>query len=333
MRVLGNLLKELVPYCPRPSAIHPQVETVADRGLSWALRSRLLTEDDPRAERLRAARIAWLTSLAQPTADLEALQLATDWHTWLFFHDDLCDASAVGREPRRQQVLDEMLTRALRDGDLASPHPLARSLVDVRRRLERRAGEAWSQRFAAHVESYFRGNLWEAVNRQRLRVPDLATYVAMRRVTGAVDSCFDLVFAGAGFAADSELLADPGCRRLARMANRHICWINDVFGLEKELQEGNVNNLVLVLRHHERIGARQAIHRALAMCDAEMRRFLDLESRLRQSGAFAVEDFDRYGRLLRSWMRGHVDWDAETGRYSGDLEEISLRPRTAAAAG
>jgi 5-epi-alpha-selinene synthase len=193
--------------------------------------------------------------------------------------------------------------------------PLTCALNDIRCRLLRRTNRLWVTRFAWDVQRYFQANHWEATNRLNKCIPDLATYTKMRLHTGAVFSCFDLIGITEDIDPQAAFLEYACMQQLMVMANHHICWINDIFGLEKEMREGNMNNLVLVLQRHHRSPLQMAVDKAMAMCDAEMRAFLGLETRLATLEGIDGEQCQRFLAGMRSWMRGHINWYLETGRY------------------
>ena len=95
-------------FCPFQSQINENVEAVHRYTLQWAVDTGLVVQGDRRYQRLEQARFAWLTSLTQPYSQLEDLKLAADWHTWLFAHDDVVDATAVGCNPRASASLPSM---------------------------------------------------------------------------------------------------------------------------------------------------------------------------------------------------------------------------------
>jgi 5-epi-alpha-selinene synthase len=305
-----------MPYSPFPWAINPHVEAAQQHTLAWATDFALITPDGPQHRRFCKAKFAWLTALTHPTISQDDLELVTDWHTWLFSHDDICDASQVGWDPDRLAAMDEDLISVLLGGTRVNlKSPLACALNNICQRLLCRTNRNWVERFAWDVQRYFQGNYWEATNRRNNHVPDLATYTKMRLHTGAVFSCFDLIGITEEIDAHAAFFEYAYVQQLMVMANHHICWINDIFGLEKEMREGNMNNLVLVLQNQHQSSLQAAVDKAMAMCDAEIRAFLGLESRLI---AFEGQQGDQLRCLIngmRAWMGGHINWYQETGRY------------------
>ena len=74
-------------------------------------------------------------------------------------------------------------------------------------------------------------------------------------------------------------------------------------------------NLAVALRAEYGLTLQAAVMRAAQMHDAEVRAFLELESRLPSFGTQSEALLKRYVAGLRSWMRGNYDWSQMTGRY------------------
>src|SRR5262249_50739803 len=132
---------------------------------------------------------------------------------------------------------------------------------------------------------------------------------------GAVYTAFALIEICERMELPSAVRGNHLVRRLARISNNIICWGNDLFSLEKELRHGDPANLVVALRAEYELTLQTAVSRAAEMHDAEVRAFLELESRLPSFGAWADAMLERYVAGLRSWMRGSFDWSHTTGRY------------------
>lgn len=315
-----NALRIPPPYCPFSYAINPFVEQAQQHSLDWVCEMGIAAPGSKPHKRYRAAKMAWLSALVHPTFSLDDLNLAADWHTWLFSHDDVCDAPPIGRDPIRMAAFHDDLFSVL-DGNRVGAHalPLTHALHDILHRIHQRTSAQWVERFAHDVRQYFQGNRWEATNRARGIQPDLATYSKMRLMTGSVYTCYDLIGISEDIDPCADFLQHAYIQQLATMANHHICWINDIFGLEKELREGNIHNLVLVLQHEHQIDLQTAVERAIQMCDAEMRGFIGLESHLSALDPIQRDEAAPYVAGVRAWIRGHIDWYTETGRYTPEV--------------
>ncbi len=303
-------------YCPVSSSINRHVETIHHRTLQWACDFNLVLPGTPDYQRLEAAKFAWLVARVYPRAGYTELQIISDWVTWIFIHDDLCDVSAIGKRPQRLRHIHNMMLWVLEGGSLTAENQrLASALYDIRQRLWWQTDAQWLRRFTDHMDQYFQANRWEASNREASRTPSLEAYTEMRPFTSGLEPCIDLMLMAAQLSAASAFLKHRVVHSLTLRANRFISWTNDIYGLDKEIQEGNMNNLVLVLQHEYQLSAQAAIHLAVEMCNTEMEAFLSLESNLPSFGEAEDIKLNTYLAGLRSWMRGTLDWYLESGRY------------------
>jgi 5-epi-alpha-selinene synthase len=303
-------------YCPFPPQLNPSVEAVHQHTLQWAVDVGLVTPGDKRHQRLQKARFAWLTALTQPYSELEDLKLAADWHTWLFAHDDVLDATAVGRDPQRVEAIHAGLIKILHGHEPESEaEGLALALADICQRIARRTGPIWPAHFVYSVEQYLQANVWESANRYENVTPDLTTYVKLRQFSGAVFTCFNIIYLTLDLPPQTRFLQHVYVQQLAMMANHHICWVNDIMGLQKEIHENNMSNLVLVLQKQHNLTLPEAISAAIDCCDQEMQAFIQLEERLPTFAADEQAQLAAYLHALHSWMSGHIQWYKETGRY------------------
>ena len=302
--------------CSIASAINPNLERTEAHVMRWVVELGLVrVQATEKYARFVAARFPWLAARAYPEVDAEQLELITDWITFVFFFDDMCDTQAsidpdymVKLVAREDRLIALARGDVLREGDT----PLDHALVDILARVGRWASDAWRQRLAGHITEYLEGCRWERLIRMQGRVPRLATYSKLRLLVSAVFPCFDL----AGIGIDGrrlDFVRNVYVEQLEVMANNHICWVNDIYGLDKEISEQTTSNLVVVLADQYGLTWDQALDRAIEMCNSELEAFTELAAQLEQ-----LDDTDSraYVRALQAWMRGNLDWYADTRRYA-----------------
>jgi len=300
--------------CPFPAAINPHAATVEHATIDWTRQVGLI-QCATEIERLQKLQYGMLMARAYPYAALPALQLISDWNTWLFLLDDQCDEAGLGRDPEQLAQLHISLLDILRGGAPTQDTPMIRALSNLATRLRALANAACLERFIQQVAHYFAANVWEATNRAHRQIPDVATYLTMRPYTGAVYSYLVLIEFAGQLDLPAIVHAHPAVQQLAQMTNNIICWSNDLMSLERELRQGDVHNLVLILHHAQRRSLSEAIRRAVAMHDAEVRRFHDLAAGLPSFNAAVDADLQQYVTGMQFWMRANMDWSAATARY------------------
>jgi 5-epi-alpha-selinene synthase len=312
--------------CSIPPAINPHLEHAQQHSLQWVVELGLVHAQGEKFDRFVAARFPWLAARAYPEVEADQLAVITDWITFVFFFDDMCDTqAAIDPDYMVKLVAREDRLIALARGAQPSEadSPLDRALVDILRRVGEIGSPFWQQRLAAHIQEYLEGCRWERLIRMQGRIPRLATYSKLRLLVSAVFPCFD--FAGLcidaearGVGRGTSFLDNVYVEQLEVMANNHICWVNDIYGLDKELGEQTTSNLVVVLASQHDLTWDQALDRAIDMCNSELEAFAELAQQLEQLGD---PDCRAYVRALESWMRGNLDWYVETRRYQLDGDQ------------
>jgi terpene synthase-like protein len=311
--------------CPFPSAVNPHAAQAQQTTIAWARHFRLLQRETA-YQRLNRLQYGMLMARAYPSAPLEALQIATDWSTWLFLLDDQCDEAGIGQDPEQLAHLHTRLLDVLRG---VPPHqreePLVHGLCDLYKRLAAHAPAGWLERFSGSVVQYFAANVWEATNRRQGAIPDAASYCVMRPFTSAVYPCLLLIELTDGLHLPSEVHDHPDVQRLAQMTNNVISWANDIVSLDKERRQGDVHNLALILAHEQKLSLQAAVDRVGALHDAEIRAFIVLARQLPSFAPAVDADLHRYVAGMRFWMRANLDWSLATMRY----QPVTIQPAVA----
>ena len=295
-------------------------------GSAWLERFGLGPQDDASRSAF-TANFAGLAARLHPRASREALRLTTDWYSLMFLHDDRCDSSGIGKDPARLKLLTDRLLKVFL-GSPAKPEdePLARALADLRRRLLAYGGARWFQGLSEQVIVYFNALKWEAANRAEGTVPALSEYLQMRPVTAGLQ--IDEVFIEMmdGVRVSGTVLNHPAVQHLVTSANRAVCWSNDLLSLEKELQEGDVHNLVVVLMQDRSLKMQLALKEAAHMYHQEVDQFLAGEAALPSFGAQEDAQLRQYVHLLKARIGGIMGWSQRANRYQVTVLELSAIP-------
>jgi 5-epi-alpha-selinene synthase len=318
--------------CPFPAAINPHASLVHEGAIAWARRLHLIRREAA-YQRLNRLQYSALMARAYPNVTLEALQIVTDWCTWLFLLDDQCDEAGIGKDPEQMTQMHTRLLdvlRGVRPG--RREEPLTHGLWDLYTRFVAHAPAGWLERFSASVAQYFAANVWEANNRRHGTIPKAATYRAMRPFTSAVYPCLLLIELAEKLHLPVEVHNHPDVRRLGQMTNNVISWANDIFSLDKERRQGDVHNLGLILAHEQKLPLQVAVNRVGALHDAEVRAFIGLAAQLPAFEPAVEADLQCYVLGMRFWMRANFDWSIVTTRYQPETTQPAVYLLTQGAA-
>jgi len=299
-------------FCPYRPVIHPEVEAIHEQSVVWA-RAVGLVGSDRQAKRLSGSKIGWLVARAFPSARPSALQLAADWTTLFCMLDDRIEKI---KSPRQVGSNLAGLLDAFRGGPIRSDGDRAAcALQDLRRRMLEEGSPTWVAGFGDQLERLFASLVVEATDRENEKIPELSAYLAMRETSIGLYVQFELFELTNAIKLPPEVHQHPAVAALKRKACNLVGWANDIFTYEKEITHGELHNLVLVLMQAEGLSLESALDKAVALHDTEMHEFIQLEPDLPSLGIDVDEEIRSYVAMLRTWIRGHIDWGHETGRY------------------
>ncbi len=305
-------------YCPFPSAINPHAEAVQAHTMQWAISHGLVGSERAR-QRLSLAKPGRLAARAHPNIAFDELTILADWITWGFMLDDQCDEAAMGKEPAQLAPVFASFVAILKEPRPAvarAAGPLGESLQELwLRMIDKALDPAWPARFTCDVEQCFEANIWQAENRAAHRISSVTDYIRMRPFAGGLIIVYDLIEIGEQLRLPAEVRRHTAVQALKSMCSNVVCWSNDIISLGKELAKGDPHNLVAVLKHERQTSWQEAVDEVARMHDAEVKLFLELEARLPSFGEEVDENVRRYVGAFRSWMRAHLDWSFESGRY------------------
>ncbi len=311
---------------PAAAAVNPHHEQAEQQNLAWLQGHGLgLGDYVDLLERLERTRFSRLAAFTYPNVGPSELALVCNWITWLFLHDDsYCDDADAAADVGNLRTLHDDVLAVLAGNQPAHHHGLLLLLLtDLRQRMLAAAGPAWLTRFTLSVDRYLQSTRWEARNHSQDLVPPLSIYVKMRGFTGAMDSVYDFIELAGHFQLDPYLREHATLAMLRQLASNCVCWANDIFSVNKELLEHNSHNLVFVLRREFSLTLAEALERAVAMHDAELRAFEWATTRIAgqklASNPQSARALSSYIDGLRSWVYGNTAWSLETPRYKGCL--------------
>lgn len=315
-------------YMPFPARRNPHVDAAGDHTRKWAEQmgmfgpeQRAWSEDSfDRGD--YASFAAW----NYPDASERELELLADWHVWGFFLDDEF-VENYGRD-FAPDVVREFLDRLAALMPLFPPSsvrpatPLERGLADLWPRTAYSKSVRWRHRFSGHIRHLSAGALREKSNVSDGVVPDPVDYTALRRAAGGVDFSACLVEHALGVEVPPGLERTRALRVLKDTFADSDLWRNDIVSFQKEIDEGQTNNAVLVMRQLLGGDLQQAVDRVNDMVTSRLRQFEhtaatelpELFERLRLD-PLSRQHISTYVQGLQDWLAGDLEWTVTTGRY------------------
>ncbi|MFF4346005.1 hypothetical protein [Streptomyces sp. NPDC001530] len=295
----GHILYAL-PF--RDATDHQILDVLA---INWADGQGLL-EDPGARERLSGARVGDLIARSYPGLRTDRAATLAGWFAWLFVIDDYHDRS-------------EDLAR----NDQEERTRLSRGLAHLWHGVAPRQSSWWRTRFLSHVGDFLTAFRYEDINRRKGCVPSLGAYMQLRRASGGITPCLDLLEYATGLEVPPALHDTGMLRTMFDNAADVVVWVNDVVSLKKELAMGETNNGVLVVQRELDLSLQEAVRHVYGRVARDIREFLEAERELRRACAYGAEvsDGERAALLsliigMKAWMRGNLDWSTRAERYA-----------------
>lgn len=302
-------------YCPFPLAIHPKAAEVEVGTVAWLDRFQLY-RDETQRRRLIQARCGTLAAYQNPSGAQELLQALTDFLTWAFaFDDEYCDEGPTHDKPVELAEAISRMQRAIEipEYPVDPADRYAMALRDIRMRLDAHAGPPRGEDFVHWMRGYFQTEVCKSGNVSRGLRPNLNDYAVVRLYSGGGMVFPRLGPIVAGIPMPPATLADRRVHALLEMAATVCNWDTDIFSHPKELERtGDGYNLIEVVGAEYGLPVDEALSTAIAMRD----RILCLYIRLRESVTAAAPELNGYLTTFESYIRGTIQWNEETDRYS-----------------
>lgn len=309
-------------YCPFPSLLNQYVEKADRHTTLWVKKYQLVTNEATWAAYHRQ-KFTWMVARMFPTADLNALSIAADLNTLLFILDDQFDEHGEGSASIKQKEQFERLVHALigimkhnSQVSLEKGGPVLSAVSDFWKRIRKLGNLGWQVRFIESLQQAFAANLWRIEQVSRGQQPTLEEYMKWRPFFSGASFFAHLLEAIEAFSLPDYVFLDATVKRLIMLCSNTICWANDLFSFNKELEQGDEMNIVMLIRNTRDCTLEEAIAAAVAIHDDQVRQFERLSAKLPSFGSVTDAQLSRYIAALSVMMKGNIEWSVkDTSRY------------------
>src|SRR5882757_3445532 len=326
---------------PFETTLSPHLDASRRHNLEWGRRMGMLDAEPGfpvpgglwNADKLTAYDFALCAAGIHPDAELDGLNLTTDWLTWGTYGDDYYPIvfGRAGDMTGARLATDRFKLFMPLDAG-AVPPPLTvleRALADLWRRTAGPMNPDARRRFRTAIEDMCESWLWELANQKANRVPDPVDYIEMRRQTFGSDLTMSLSRIGHGDTLSAEIYRSRPVKAMEAAAMDFACLTNDVFSFQKEIEfEGEVHNAVLVVQNFLDVGPQEAMDVVVDLMAARMQEFQHItETQLPalfeefSLDAAARTALEGHAQELRDWLAGILTWHEGCHRY----DEAALR--------
>ncbi|KAJ8454928.1 hypothetical protein ONZ51_g12745 [Trametes cubensis] len=175
----------------------------------------------------------------------------------------------------------------------------------------------WQKRFQKHLAAFRLNRAISSQDSMHGVVPDLESYIGIRRDACGVKMLLDLIIYAAGLNIPQYIYEHPVLRRLRQDAADIIGWATDVAAYARRPHS---SNLIAVLMNERRYTPQAAAHCAGNLVKDTIDNFVTNEASLPSFGDWDP-DVRAYVQGLQDCIAGTLNWLYETDRYFGDAAE------------
>jgi hypothetical protein len=194
-------------------------------------------------------------------------------------------------------------------------NPIIHQFSIFMRELEATATEDWMNRYIYDLSQYFEGiEIDSSISyRKDINYPSIKDYIPIRRKNVAMATVNDKIELVTGILPD-YIIVHPFIQQAKLIAGDLFAWSNDLASLEKEMQDDEGLNLVLVIQNERKCSMEDAFNEAVQMYNSRMEEFLVIYNDVPDFGAYtpSVKKFLE-GQGL--WIGGYLNWFDQTKRY------------------
>ncbi|MCP2729392.1 terpene synthase family protein [Limnofasciculus baicalensis] len=321
-------------YMPWSARVNPNLEGARVHCKEWAYMVGILGAgedavwDEKTFDRMDFAAFAAAT---HPDAPAPELNLITDWYIWGWFIDDYF-AQTFERGSSDMEQANAYLSRLLSfmPTDLNTPIPEPQnppefSLVDLWPRTAPTMSEQWRQRYIEHILVMAEASRQELLktSKNKERILDPVEYIILRRKLSGMSWAADLVEHSLASEIPPEIYDTRTIRVLNdTYADRGALW-NDILSYHHDIDDGKVNNCVVVLQHFLNTDLQTAVNLVNDLATSRLYQFentlsVELYPAMDECGldGAARQQVLRYVKALQDWMAGELEWAIRPGgRY------------------
>jgi hypothetical protein len=316
--VSGFRESDSVPFlaCPFEGNIHRESDKIDANVFAWALSHKLAPTPESETK-LLGSKIGTLLALCFPNGSVKGVELAAKVTIVFCVLDDhiennekLVGACALGQ-------LFSQLALSLRSGSTFTGGAIESALIDIRFDIMDMYSEELLTSFSLSFEEQLcSAYIWEQINRQNDVRLNLTDYRKIRIGTSALNQIFMVGVLSEGcFLPSDVLLKDARFSELINAASCAVGYENDIHTYKRELNDGEIHNVIFVLmKHDESLSLQQALHEAILLHNVEIELVVKLSDSLTDS-----YPTDRHVSLFvaatQNCVAGHMEWLRSNARY------------------
>ncbi|KAG2140118.1 isoprenoid synthase domain-containing protein [Suillus clintonianus] len=181
-------------------------------------------------------------------------------------------------------------------------------------------GPRCTERFINKMDLYFIAVAKQADDHAKGHIPDLETYITMRRDTSGCKHIFAVIEYAARIDLPDEVVSHPVIMVMEEATNHDdiVAWANDMYSYNAEQCRHDTHNMISVLMCKRGLDLQDAVDYLGHLCKGSIQRFEDNRNNLPSWGEEVDRQVDIYVDGLQNWIVGSLHWHFDSTRYFGN---------------
>lgn len=92
----------------------------------------------------------------------------------------------------------------------------------------------------------------------------------------------------------------------------YVIFTNDILSVKKEVVEGDVMNMVIIIKYQEQCSAQEAVEKCYGIC-LDLQKEFEVMSQIQDKDDSRIR---RYKQAMKTWVNGYFLWTSNTSKYN-----------------
>lgn len=302
-------------------------EELDSKIVAWAHGIHGFLRTDQEMKKYQESKLSWLSTYLYPEAEYETSLWIGKLYAVLFCMDDFTDHIPHGGKTDYWESISKGVTEVLDGKDITVKGVHALSYLFAFEELWKnlsdfeQVDEPYQALLRQEFTNYLEANLWEAQNRDRHRIPSISDYLIKRPVFSGGQIALALIPLGMGEPFSEIKDSWERALELRQLAARLIYITNDLFSYQKEKQNHDFHNWLMLLVRNEKKSESAAKEAVIIEHNKTLDEFLEQIKLLSVSFKPENEHILAILKQLKFQVAGAVEWSIRgSNRYLIELK-------------
>lgn len=296
---------------PFPHRISPYADLLREKSDQW-INEEYRSLPFPFRQMLGKLNPGYWVANCWPDASFPLLNTLTRFVLWGIAFDDYCTPLHINKLSKITHRMLEIVKGARTE---PTENLFFQQCAIFSREFESFGTNDWNKRIMYDMSLFFEGVEIDSTMsyREDVKYPSVKDYIPIRRKAMGADAICSSIELITGILPD-HVVANPFIQKTRALSSDLMGWGNDLISFEKEQEQNEALNLVLVIKNERKCSMDDAFYEAVRMYNSRMEEYLVLYNDIPDFGAL-TPNIRKLMDALGVWISGQINWFDYTNRY------------------